>query len=256
MEDNPKIADEVTVASHPRQSIDPDGTEPRGPSLPVLVRDLMTPKPITVDPTATVKDIAHLLLEHDVRCVPVVDIGDQLVGVVSEADLICREGYPTVRSHHLSALIDEARAEHHHHWRARAEGLTAEEIMTPDVITCSPGEPAGIVVRRMLRRGVRTLPVIEDGRLVGVLSRHDLLRLFDRPDGEIRATVGELLHDPFWAPPGHAVQAEVLDGVVILTGSVLHSSDRSVLHNRISQVPGVIEVADRLTWREPDPEPA
>jgi CBS domain-containing protein len=128
--------------------------------------------------------------------------------------------------------------------------------MTPDVITCSPGEAAGIVVRRMLRRGVRTRPVIEDGCLVGGLSRHDLLRLFERPDGEIRARVAEVLDDPFWAPQGHAVQAEVLDGVVILTGSVLHPSDRRVVHNRISQVPGVIEVADRLTWREPEPEPA
>jgi hypothetical protein len=76
----------------------------------------------------------------------------------------------------------------------------------------------------MLHRGVRTQPVIEDGHLVSVLSRHDLLRLFDRPDAEIRARVGELLGDPSWGPQG--------------------------------QVPGVIEVADRLTWREPDSEPA
>jgi CBS domain-containing protein len=73
----------------------------------------MTPKPVTVEPTATVKDIAHVRLEHDVRCLPVVDIGDQLVGIVSEADLVCREGDPTVRSHHLSPLIDEAPVERH-----------------------------------------------------------------------------------------------------------------------------------------------
>ena len=156
----------------------------------------MTSKPVTVEPTATVKDIAQVLLERDVRCVPVVDIGGQVVGVVSEADLVCREGYPTVRSHHLAALIDEAVAEHRHHWKARAEGLTAEELMTTDVVSCAPTEPVGLAVRRMARHNVRTLPVLDDGRLVGVLSRHDFLRLFDRPDAEIRAGITELLAQP------------------------------------------------------------
>jgi CBS domain-containing protein len=216
----------------------------------------MTSTPVTVEPTATVKDIAHVLLKHDVRCVPVVDIGDQLVGVVSEADLVCREGYPTERSRHLAAMIEDAVAEHRHHWTARAEGLTAEEIMTTDVATCGPVETVGIVVRRMLRRGVRTLPVVEDGHLVGVLSRHDILGLFDRPDGEIKAGVTELLADPLWAPDSHAVQVEVRDGVVILTGSVAHPSDKRLVHNLVDDVPGVIEVVDRLTWRTPDPKPA
>lgn len=226
------------------------------PAVPVLVRDLMTSTPITVEPTATVKDIAHILLQHDIRCVPVVDIGDALIGVVSEADLVCREGYPTVRSHHLAAFIDEAVAERRHHWTARAEGLTAGEIMTTDLITCAPAEPVAVVVRRMLQHNVRTLPVIEGGQLVGVLSRHDILPLFDRSDTEIRDSIAELLADPLWAPEGHAVQAEVLDGVVILTGSVLHPSDEVVVCSVVGQVPGVIEVADRLTSREPEPKPA
>jgi CBS domain-containing protein len=234
------------VGEHPTSSL----------NLPVLVRNVMTSDPVTVEPTATVKDIAHILLERDIRCVPVVDIGDQLVGVVSEADLVCREGYPTVRSHHLAAMIDEAIGEHRHHWTARAEGLTAGELMTADVVSCAPAEPVGIVVRRMIRHDVRTLPVLEDGRLVGVLSRHDILRLFDRPDAEIRAQVTELLASPLCAPEGHAVQAEVLDGVVILTGSVLHPTDQRVVCSLVGQVPGIIKVVDRLTWREPEPKPA
>jgi CBS domain-containing protein len=252
MEPNPTTSDDVTTASRPP---DLNGPPVPRPSIPVLVRDVMTSNPVTIEPTATVKDIVHALLERDVRCVPVVDSSDQLVGVVSEADLVCREGYPTVRSHHLAALIDEAVAEHRHHWKARAEGLTAEEIQTTDVITCTPAEPVAIVVRRMLQRGVRTLPVVKDGRLVGVLSRHDILRLFDRPDPEIRASVAALLASPLWAPEGHAVQAAVLDGVVTLTGSVLHPSDQDVVCSRIGQVPGVIEVVDRLTWRKPEPKP-
>ncbi len=182
-----------------------------------------------MEPAATVKDIAHVLLQHDIRCVFVLDIGDVLVGIVSEADLVCREGYPTVRSHHLAAIIDAAVAEHRHHWTARVEGLTAGEIMTTEMITCEPTEPVAVVVRRMLQRNVRTLPVIEGGRLVGVLSRHDLLPLFDQPDIDIRGNIADLLADPLWAPDDHAVKIEVLDGVAILTGSVRYPSDKSVV---------------------------
>src|SRR5262249_13799401 len=209
-----KMTSTEQETSASRQSIDRSVPVGWRPSRPVEVRDLMTSTPVTVEPTATIKDIAHVLLKHDVSCVPVADVGEQLAGVVSEADLVCREGYPTVRSHHLAGMIDEAIADRRHHWRARAEGLTAQEIMSTDLVTCAPTETVGIVVRRMLRHGLRALPVVEDRHLVGVLSRHDILGLFDRPDGEVLAGVTELLADPLWAPDGHAVEVEVLDGVV------------------------------------------
>ncbi len=124
-----------------------------------------------------------------------------------------------------------------------AEELTAQEIMTTDVVTCAPTETAEVVVRRMLRRGVRTLPVVDDRHLVGVLSRHDVLRLLDGPDHEIMAGVSELLADPLWAPDGHAVEVEVRDGVVIFTGTVLHPIDKRLVRNLAGEVPGVIKGA-------------
>jgi CBS domain-containing protein len=220
------------------------------PFLPVLVRDVMTRDPITAEPAATVKDIAHILLDRDIRCVPVVDVGDILIGVVSESDLICRGGYPTARSHHLADFVDGL-AEHRHHWSERAEGLTAGEIMTSDLVTCRPDEPVAIVTRRMLRMGVRTLPVVDNDQLVGVVSRHDLLRLFDRPDSEIRERIEQLLADPLWAPDEHSAQFTVRDGVVILRGSVRRQSDVSVLAATVRQVPGVIEVVNRLSVQGP-----
>ena len=229
-------------------------TAPPAPFLPVLVRDVMTGDPITVEPAATVKDIAHIMLDRDIRCVPVVDVGDILIGVVSEADLISREGYPTMRSHHLSELIEGTVAEHRHHWSERAEGVTAGEIMTSDLVTCRPDEPVAIVTRRMLRLGVRTLPVVSDGRLVGVVSRHDLLRLFDRPDREIRERIEQLLTDPLWAPRDHAAEFTVRDGVVVLSGSARSESDVSVLAANVRQVPGVIEVVNRMSARGPNPK--
>jgi CBS domain-containing protein len=129
-------------------------------------------------------------------------------------------------------------------------------MMTTDVVTCAPTETVGIVVRRMLRHGIRTLPVVEDRQLVGVLSQHDILRLFDRPDGEIKVGVTELLADPLWAPDSHAVDVEVRDGVVILTGSVPHPRDKRLVRNLVGEVPGVVEVVDRLTSQTPDPKPA
>ena len=229
---------------------DEGGPRP-GPPWLVRVRDLMTSPPITAEPTATVKDIAQILLERDIRCVPVVDIGDKLVGVVSEADLVCREGYPTPRHHYLAGIIDDAVVEHRQHWTARAQGLTAGELMTTDVVTCAPEEPVAMVTRRMLRHEVRTLPVVDDGRVVGVLSRHDLLGLFDRPDPEIRKGVAGVLDDLWWARDSH-VQAVVRDGVVVLTGTVRFQGDATVMTRIIQQVPGVIEVIDHLTWQHSD----
>ncbi|HEX6395509.1 MAG TPA: CBS domain-containing protein [Acidimicrobiales bacterium] len=224
--------------------------------LPILVRDVMSTDPIAVEPTATVKEMAEILLRKDVRSVPVVDIGGLLVGVVSEADLVSREGFPSVRSHHLAELIEGTLAEHRHHWSSRAGGLTAGEIMTRDVVTCAPDEALPVVTRRMLVRDVRMLPVVQDGKLIGILSRHDLLRLFDRPDTEVRSRIAELLSSPLWGPEGHHVDPLVLDGVVTLRGTVLYPSDLRYMSSIVAQVPGVIEVVNQLTAEHPDPKPS
>ena len=226
------------------------------PHLPVLVRDVMTAEPVTVEPTATVKDVAEIMLTRDIRSVPVVDVGDVFIGMVSESDLICREGCPTPRSHHLSDFVDSIVVEHRHHWQERAKGLTAGEFMTAQAVSCAPDEPIAIVARRILRGNIRTLPVLADGRLVGVLSRHDLLRLFDRPDPEIRERVAAVLGSPLWSPEDHHVEAIVADGVVTLTGSVHYENEASALEGVVRQVPGVIEVINKVTANRPGSKPA
>jgi CBS domain-containing protein len=223
--------------------------EPASPlvRLPVLVRDLMTAEVVTVEPTATVKEMAHVMIEHDLRSVPVVDVGDVLVGVVGESDLISRECYPAPRRHHLAELVADAAVEHRHRWNERAEGLTAGEIMTADMVTCRPDEPVAAATRRMLRMEVRSLPVVDgDGLLVGVLSRRDVLRLFDRPDDEIRSTVAAVLADPLWSPEGHQVEAHVHDSVVTLAGTVPAEADIAVVAAAVGQVAGVTEVVNHL----------
>lgn len=213
--------------------------------LPVRAADLMTPAPVVVEPTATVRDIAQVMLTHDIRMVPVVDMGDQLLGVVSEADLLLRAGYPTVRQHSLAGFMEPRSADQSRISTAGGQALTAEEIMTTAVVTCDAGDPVGAVARRMLERDIRTLPVLEKDRLVGVLSRHDLLRLFVRPDSEIRDRLAEILNT-LLRSTGRDLRGEVRDGVVVLTGTVGEPVESSIVCALVRQIPGVLEVVDRI----------
>jgi osmotically-inducible protein OsmY len=92
--------------------------------------------------------------------------------------------------------------------------------------------------------------------LVGVVSRHDVLRVSDRPDREVKARLDELLASPRWAPEGHHVTAQVVDGVVRLSGSIRYPSDARVVAGLATQVPGVIEVRTDLTAEQPEPKPS
>lgn len=216
--------------------------------LPLLVKALMTSPAVTVEPATTVKEVAQLLLEHDIRAVPVVDIGDVLVGVVSEADVVCRE-CPTARHHTLGRFVDRL-VGHDRDWISKAEGITAGEIMTKELVCCTPAEPVSLVARRMLSERVRMIPVLDGRQLVGVLSRHDILRIFDRPDGEVRARIAALLADSRAVPEDHDVTAQVVDGLVHLSGSVGHSSDGERVASLVAGIPGVIEVRNDLIARQ------
>ncbi len=222
--------------------------------MPILVRDVMTAEPTTVEPATGVKEIAHLLLEHDVRAVPVVDIGDLLVGVVSEVDIVGRAS-PSGRHPTLDRLVGREDADDQD-GIDRAHGVTAGEIMSSDVISCAPDEPVSIAARRMLSRHVRMMPVVEGGRLVGVLSRHDILRVFDRPDSEIRTRIAQLLANPLWAPEGSRVHFQVVDGMVHLSGTVRYPSDVHTVASLIGAVPGVVGVRQELSAERPAPEPS
>lgn len=221
--------------------------------FPLQVRDVMTSPAVTMEPTATVKEIARLLLARDIRAVPVVDVGDVLVGVVSEADVVCRE-CPDARRHTLGGFLDRMLG-HDPHWADKADGITAGEIMTKDVVTATPGEPLTIAARRMLSEDVRMVPVIDGARVVGVVSRHDILRLFDRPDPEVRSRIETLLASPLRAPEDHHITAEVADGVVHLAGTVRYPCDIAYIATVVGQIPGVIEVRNGLTAEFPEPKP-
>jgi CBS-domain-containing membrane protein len=141
-----------------------------------------------------------------------------------------------------------------HHWTSKADGLTAGELMTTSVLSCNPDDDVQTVARHMLDRGVKRLPVVADNKLVGIVSRRDLLATFDRPDDQIAQEVKSLLAGPRCLPEGHHVKAEVRDGVVILTGDARCRGDAQVIAAAMGRVRGVIDVIDRLRWREPGPK--
>ncbi|HEX5116642.1 MAG TPA: CBS domain-containing protein [Pseudonocardiaceae bacterium] len=220
------------------------------------VRDVMTRDVVTVQPATPYKDLVDLMVGEQISALPVVDRQGTLVGIVTEADLLHRpahaDGPPLVGYGRFTRrrIRDELR---------KATGLTAGAVMTVPVSTVAADEPLPTVARRFDRTGRRRLCVVEGGRLVGIVSRRDVLRPFLRGDPDIchevqDAVLGQALH----ADPG-MVRASVANGVVLLTGRLEFQGDVSDAGRLAGRVPGVVAVRNRLDWQwngsraEPDP---
>jgi CBS domain-containing protein len=124
--------------------------------------------------------------------------------------------------------------------------------MTTDVVTARPDEDIRTVARRMLERGVKRLPVVEGDRLVGIVSRHDLLRLFHRRDADIAAEIEAKLASPRYSPENHEVTFSVDDGVVTLEGKVAFEGEVPVVEGLAWGVPGVVHVINRVEFEFPE----
>ncbi len=196
------------------------------------VADLMTPQAVVAQPGTPFREIARLLHEYDITAVPVVDEDERPVGVVSEADLLRRPS-------------DE---------RGRT---TAGAIMTSPAVVARPDWSAVQAARTMEERKVKRLPVVDDaGRLIGVISRSDLVQLFLRRD---RAIQEEILEDILTRTLGiapSAVTVDVADGTVTLSGTVGRRSLAPIALRLCESVDGVVEVIDRLTAEEDDADGA
>jgi CBS domain-containing protein len=216
------------------------------------VREVMTTDVITVRRDAPFKDVVELLLVNEVSGLPVVDADGVVVGMVTEADVVAKGAYPGPRRRTLSVLADVL-AGRDVHWARKAGGTKAEELMNTPVLTASPDNDVRAAARAMVELRVKRLPVVEDGRLVGIVSRPDVLRAFHRSDREIEADIRERLASPFEVPEDHAVRFFVRDGVVTLEGSVHHESDARVVEGMVERVRGVVTVESRLAFQERDP---
>ncbi|MGV9249843.1 CBS domain-containing protein [Streptomyces sp. NPDC003697] len=206
-----------------------------------LVGDLMTSAVVSVRRDTSFKDIAEHLAEHDITAVPVVDDQGRPVGVVSEADLLWKQESQADPGGRLAAAhLPPAE-------RAKAHALTAEGLMTAPAVTARPQWSVVEAARAMARHHVKRLPVIDDaGRLVGIVSRTDLLRVFLRRD----LTIGEeitrdVLTRTLGLAPG-TVTVQVTDGRVTLGGTVPQENLIPIAVRLSESVDGVVDVTNHL----------
>src|ERR1700757_2286951 len=196
------------------------------------VGDVMATSVVTVDRATPFKEIARLLAEHRISGMPVLKMGREVAGVVTEADLLAAEAKTArhLRSAGRPRLLFRAR---------RHPAFTAGGLMTAPAITVGPHMTVHAAGRLMSTHHVRLLPVVDEhAKLIGVVSRRDLLALFLRPDENIAADVRQVLDEILLAEPGEADVA-VRDGIVTLTGAL----DPTTGTHR-----ALIPVAIRLLW--------
>lgn len=216
------------------------------------VRDVMTSPVITVAPGASFSEIVDTLLTHEISGVPVVDGDQRLLGLVTEADIVSKAAYGYRRRRALGLVADYLRG-HDPQWVRKAAGTKAADIMTAPTAVVDGDDDIAVAARRLVELHHKRLPVLEAGRLVGIVSRHDLLRPFRRTDGEILDDVTALLADARRVPETHDIQPDVAAGVVVLAGTVEWPSDRVLFESVIARVPGVVAIDNRLLARLPEP---
>lgn len=210
----------------------------------VLVGEVMTRDVVSVTPDTPLKDVAAVLVERGVSGLPVCDAGGAVVGVLSEADLLVKQGGSPERSGGLFAwLVETASAPD----LAKLRAHTAGEAMTAPAITVEAGSPVSEAARTMVSLGVNRLPVVEDGRLVGIVTRADLVRLFTRSDEEIARDIRQDVVKRLWIAP-ERIEVEVEQGEVVLRGETDTEVEADLLLKRIPLVAGVVGVRSELSW--------
>jgi CBS domain-containing protein len=216
-----------------------------------LVKDLMTTQVVTVGPATPFKEIVARLAEHRVSAAPVVDDAGRVLGVTSEADLLLKEEFPDPDQD-----IPLVWTKRRHLERAKAAGSTARDLMTVALVSISPDATVAEAARRMHRAQIKRLPVIgEGGRLVGIISRGDLLKVFDRPDHAIqREILDDVIVGEFMMAPSRFF-IRVDGGEVVLQGQVERRSLIPHLVRAIHDVEGVVRVENRLAYDIDDVEP-
>lgn len=207
----------------------------------------MTRRVVTVTETTAFKDIGRLIERHRVHAVPVVDDQHRVLGMVTASDLLARVAgtdHAMPRGHRVTA---------HHANALKRRGLTALELMTAPAITVQAETSIVAAARPAARARVRSLPVVDaDNRLLGIVTRDDLVKVFIRPDEEIEADLRREILEPHTARPGDHVDLSVSNGVVTVSGRVATATVARSLDRQARTVAGVVEVQDELGYEFDD----
>jgi CBS domain-containing protein len=225
--------------------------------------DVMTSNPVSVSPETTIAEAARLMLEKHISGLPVTNAKGAVVGVVTEGDLLRRAetGTERHRSRWLELLVGPGRlAADYVETHARKVG----EAMTSEPVSVAPDDALGTVVQLMEKRRIKRVPVVDNGRLVGIISRADLVRALlhtltreaaaatkPRSDDEIRSDLLAVIDKEPWGPR-FSIEVTVKARVVDLNGTVTDDRERTAVVVAAENVPGVKAVHDRLVWIEPN----
>ena len=212
------------------------------------VRELMTRAVITARPETSLKEVAALLAQRGISGLPVVDDNGCVIGVVSEGDILFKERGPSERRGMLARLSQGVKPDD----QLKFEAQTAAQAMTTPAETIAPWRPVAAAAAQMLEAGVNRLPVVDDeGRLVGIVTRADLVRAFVRPDAEIKREIREeVLERALLLETPAAISVEVDQGKVTLGGTLRIRADVEFLLALVARVPGVVEVDSSINWQE------
>lgn len=208
------------------------------------IRDVMTTDVCTVTPQTSLKDAAALLVDKRISGLPVVDAEGEVLGVLSEGDLLYKgNGAPSDRGL-VARLVGDDRVRN----RAKHEAVFVGEAMTAPAQTIGPDRPVAAAAAAMLEHSVNRLPVVDKGRLIGIVTRADLVRAFVRTDDEIAGEISrDIVGRALWLDE-KSVQVDVEKGEVTLSGCLDSHSDAELLPVLVAKVPGVTSVDSKLTW--------
>ena len=206
------------------------------------VGSVMTQTIVTVTPETSFKDAVRLLRRRRVSGLPVVDAKGNLVGIVSEADLLNK-----VEKRDPDAYLVESRP--HRLDRARSAALDVASAMTRDVTTVRPDFPVALAAREMHTRGFKRLPVVDEkGKLVGIVSRGDLLKVFLRTDRDLRSDIRRLVDSAQIRLGGPGIKLTVSGGIVDLAGNLESKTRLEAIVRAISEIDGVVGVRSKVAF--------
>jgi len=213
------------------------------------VKDVMSTHVIAVRQRAPYKEMATMLHEQRVSAFPVLDDDNKVIGIVSEADLLTKEALDGSASGALEGML--RRREH-----LRASAVTAADLMTKPPVTIGPDAPVAQAARLMYSRRVKRLPVTsDDGTLIGIVSRADVLSIYSRSDAEIRQEITrDLILGMFLCDPDRFT-VTVKDGIVTIEGIPESTAVGRDIIEAARHVEGVVAMRDRLSYLQDTPYP-
>jgi CBS domain-containing protein len=205
------------------------------------VRDVMTTSVVAVRRDASFKEMAAILRSRRISAFPVLDDAGRVIGVVSESDLLVKEAVQADSSSFLAAI-------RHIREDEKAAGVTAGDLMTSPAVTIGPDASVEEAARVMYDRRVKRLPVVNAaGRLLGVLSRADVLAVFERPDKVIRDEVLHRVLPGIVQAPWRDLEVAVRDGIVTISGAPQSEQTVRAIVDAVRHVQGVVGVRNRLS---------